>query len=643
VKSLPDNAQLLDHARLTALFASLPMGVVVHGPDGRVVSANDSALETLGLSLAEITGKTSMDPDWQAVRESGDPLPGEQHPAMLCLATAAPVRDVIMGVTSRAKRQQRWLRVHANPLWVEGKLAGAYACFEDITERRRIDAQLDDVREQLELALVGANLGTYDAHLPSGRVEVNNRYLAILGYDPGQLEMSVAEWMDRIHPDDLPRIQALYEQIVETEMRQVDIEYRMRHRDGSWVWLHDRGSIFSSDAQGQPIRIAGTQLDITTRKQAELAMQESDARYRTIIESAPDAILILVDQRVAMVNPACVTLFGANSEHELLGRDIWSLTSPRSHPLLRQRIKRALQPGGTNPIAEIELLRLDGTAFPVDGVSVSVEYLGHRAVHVMMRDATARKQVEVLLRQHREEMEQVLALQVAHQTVAGIAHELNQPLNVVTTLAEAARRQLQGLSPLPAHLADTLEGIAQGAQRAGRVVHELMGFLRKPELARVAIDLATLLQEAVLQCQAGLSFLGEIELHLPEDFPQVAGNAMQIEKIVSNLLRNAVEACQSVCSTGRECRIVIEGFVDGKWVRLQVSDNGPGVAAELLPQLFQPFISNKPGGIGMGLPISQALARVLGGTLEYQPAPGGGARFCLTLPVSEEIAGGARA
>jgi PAS domain S-box-containing protein len=639
----PDTAHLLDQARLAALFATLPMGVVVHGPDGRVVTANAMALEILGLSLAEINGRSSMDPDWQAVRENGAPFPGEQHPAMICLATSAPVRDVIMGVTSQAKREQRWLRVHANPLWVEGKLAGAYACFEDITESRRIETQPDDVREKLELALLGANLGTYDAHMSSGRVSVNDRYLALLGYAPGELEMSVAEWMDRIHPDDLPRNQAHHTRIVASELRQVDIEYRLRHRDGSWVWLHDRGRIFSFDAHGQPVRIVGTQLDITTRKQAELAMQESEARYRTVVESAPDAILILAEQRVAMANLACVKLFGAASEQELLGREVWSLTSPRSHPLLRQRIKRAVQPGGINPIAEIELLRLDGTPFPVDGVSVSIEYQGRRAIHVMMRDATARKQVEVLLRQHHEEMEQVLALQVAHQTVAGIAHELNQPLNVVTTLAEAARRQLQGLHPLPAHLADTLEGIAQGAQRAGRVVHELMGFLRKPDLVCEAIDLATLLQEAVLQSQAGLSFVGEIEVRLPDDLPQVAGNAMQIEKILSNLLRNAVEACQSDSSTGREYRIVIKGFYSGKRLCIQVDDNGPGVPAELLPRLFQPFISNKPGGIGMGLPISQALARALGGTLEYEPAPSGGARFSLTLPVIEENAGGTRA
>lgn len=602
------------------------MGVVVLGLNGHIVAANAAAQETLGLSLAEITGRTSMDPGWQAVRENGTPFLGEHHPAMVCLATGAPVRDVIMGVARQTNREQRWLRIHANPLRVEGRLVGAYACFEDITESKRIKEQLGYASEKLDQALIGANLGTYDADLQTGRVDVNARYLAMLGYAPGELEMSVAEWMGRIHPDDFPRIKANYDRAVASPMKYVDNEYRLRHKDGGWVWLLDSGRVFKADEHGEAVRLSGTLMDINTRKQAELALQESEARYRTIVESAPDAILIYVDQRVVMANPTCVTLFGADSEQALLGRDIWSMTSPRAHPMLRRRIKHALQ-GGINTIAEVEILRLDGTSLPVDGVSVAIEYQGRRAIHVMMHDASSRKQAEALLEQHREEMEQALAFQIAHQTVAGIAHELNQPLNAITTLAEAARQQLQGFSPLPTPLADTLEGIAQGAQRAGRVVHELMVFMKKPGIAHGAVDLGMLVHEAVARCEDSLPFAGEIKLRFPSALPRVTGNTLQIEKIVGNLLRNAVEACQSVCCTGRECLIVIEGFAAGKHVCIQVDDNGPGVPAELLPRLFLPFVSNKPGGLGMGLAISQALARSLGGALDCEAAPGGGRAF----------------
>lgn len=634
-----DLSHFLNAEKLASLFDSLPLGVVVHGPDGRVISANGSALEILGLSLAEITGKTSMDPDWQAIREDGSPYPGQDHPAMICLARHHSVKGTIMGVKSQADGTLRWLHVHANPLWVDGVLAGAYACFEDITQRRQLEKRLDDVREKLELALLGADLGTYDADLPSGTVDVNERYLALLGYTPGELQMSVAEWMNRIHPDDLPRIQAHYDHIVTTSAKYVDVEYRLRHRDAHWVWLHDRGRVFETDAAGQPVHVAGTQMDISARKQVELALHESETRYRTVVESAPVAIMIYIENRVAMANPACVTLFRAKSEAELIGRDGWSLTSPKFHPLVSERIQRAMQTGGVNPIAEIEIVRLDGTPLPIDGVSAGIEYQGHRAIHVMMYDATPRKMAETLLRQHREEMEQTLAFEVAHQTVASIAHELNQPLNAVTTLAEAAQQLTKGLNPLPSHLAETLEGIAHGAQRAGRVLHELLGFMNKPDIVHGAVDLGMLVHEAVAQCKAGLPFAGEIQIRFPVALCKVTGNVLQIEKIVQNLLSNAIEACQAGRTTDGRAEIVIEGFDEGANIRLQVSDNGPGVPVELIPRLFQPFVSSKRGGIGMGLAISHALARSLGGTLSHQPVPGGGACFCLKLPVANDIPG----
>jgi PAS domain S-box-containing protein len=640
VESSPDTVHPLDEAKLTALFAGLPLGVVVHGPDSCVITANASALEILGLSLAQIIGKPSMDPDWQSVRESGEPFPGEQHPAMICLASGAPVRDVVMGVTRQATRERRWLRINANPLLVDGKLAGAYACFEDITERRSTEIQLADAREKLDLALAGANLGTYDAHFPSGRVTVNDRYLALLGYAPGELEMSVAEWMDRIHPDDLPRTRLHHELIFATTGKYVDIEYRLRHKAGHWVWLHDRGRVFEFDAANNPVRVAGTQLDISTRKQAEQALQESEARYRTVVETAPYAILIYVDQHVVMANPACVRLFGADSEQELLGRDVWSMISSHTNPSLRERIESAMRSGGVKAIAEVEILRRDGTSVPVDGVSVGIDYHGRHAIHVMMQDARLRRQAETLLLRHHEEMKQLLAFHVAHQTVAGIAHELNQPLNAVTTLAEATQQLIKGLNPLPRQMADTLDGISQGAQRAGRVVHELMGFLKKPAIEHRAVDLGMLVHEAVAQCEAGLPFSGKIQICFPSVLPKVKGNALQLEKIVQNLLRNAMEACQSERATSGKASIVIEGFEAGANICLQVSDNGPGVPAELRPRLFHPFVSTKVGGIGMGLAISDGLARSMKGTLEHEPAPGGGARFRLMLPIYAETANG---
>jgi PAS domain S-box-containing protein len=500
-----DLAHFWDADKLAALFAGLPVGVVVHGLDGRIVSANRSALDIIGLSLDEITGKTSTDPDWQTIREDGSPYPGAEHPVAICLAGGAPVRNAVMGVKRRTNGDLRWLRIHANPLRVDG--AGRGLClFQDITQRKQLE-------EQLDMALLGANLGTYDADLQTGGVNVNARYLDILGYAPGELEMSVAEWMARIHPDDFPQIKANYDHVLASPVGYVNNEYRLRHKDGTWVWLLDSGRVLGVDERGEAVRIAGTQMDITARKQAELALQESEARYRTVVESAPVAMLIYVDQRVAMANPACVKLFRAGSEQELLGRDIWSLSSPECHPLVRQRIERAMLRGEENPVAELEIQCLDGTRLPVEGVSVPIEYRGGRAMHIIMADATPRKQADALLRQQREAAEQALALQVAYQTVAGIAHELNQPLNALTTLGEAAERQATQSPELPPRLQETIAGMVGAARRAGSVLGELIGVLRQPAALGGIARLDNLVDEVMAQTRAALPFAGSVDVH----------------------------------------------------------------------------------------------------------------------------------
>lgn len=362
--------------------------------------------------------------------------------------------------------------------------------------------------------------------------------------------------------------------------------------------------------------------------QIEAALQESETRYRTVVETAPVAILIYVEQRVAMANPSCVKLFRARSEQELLGRDVWSLSHPSCHPLLRQRIERAMLRGEENPVAEVELLRCDGTRLSVDGVSVPIDYRGRRAMHVMMYDATHRKQAEALLRRQREEMERTLALQVAYQTVAGIAHELNQPLNALTTLGAAAERQAGELADLSPRLRETIAGIIAAARRSGNVLSELIGVLRQPAAPGGISRIENLIREVVTQTRAALPFAGTIDV-LPCSEPVwVAGNATQIEKVLLNLIRNAIEAC---ADHGPQGRIDIAVRATATEVLVSVSDNGPGVVPARCSELFQPFVSSKPGGIGMGLAIGRALAESLGGRLWHEPAAGGGAYFCLQL------------
>jgi two-component system, LuxR family, sensor kinase FixL len=494
---------------------------------------------------------------------------------------------------------------------------------------RQMQAEAQEAIQRMALAQRAAQVGFWDFDVRSGRVYWSPEVEAMYGLPPGAFDGLQATWLSLVHPDDRERVKQEV-MLLGQQPEPFEIAFRILSADGQIRWLASRGqSVF--DAAGQLLRIIGMNADVTEGKEIELALQESEQRYRSLVESAPDAIFVTIDHRIVMVNPACCLLFGARRETDLLGRDMWSLIHPDSHATVRQRAERALIHGLTNPSQEVMTVRLDGTALAVDAVSVPFSYDGRRAIHIMMRDATPRKQAEALMRQHREDMEKSLALLVAQQTVAGIAHELNQPLNAISTLGEAASRQLRRMDGIPPRLVETVAGMVDGAQRAGQLLLELVHFLEQPDMSRQSLDLQSLIRETIEQSIAGRRFPGRLDVRSPPVWPAVIGNAAQIEKVLLNILRNAIEAC----SGGRKAEIIIDVAVVEAGARICISDNGPGISPEFLPKLFHPFASSKPGGIGMGLAISRALVKAQGGHLWHEPASPdgpGGACFCFTLP-----------
>ena len=160
------------------------------------------------------------------------------------------------------------------------KLRAAEAKLERHTEALR------QAQERLELVVEGADAGFYDANLRTGETAVNERYLQILGYAPGELAVTVQGWRDRIHPEDLPRIVRACEG-TEPNRALFDQEYRVRHKSGNWIWVLDRGKGFDWDERGRPRRAAGIYLDITERKRIETALRESEERFRLFMDHSP--------------------------------------------------------------------------------------------------------------------------------------------------------------------------------------------------------------------------------------------------------------------------------------------------------------------------------------------------------------------
>ncbi|MGZ8261530.1 MAG: sensor histidine kinase, partial [Methylotenera sp.] len=248
------------------------------------------------------------------------------------------------------------------------------------------------------------------------------------------------------------------------------------------------------------------------------------------------------------------------------------------------------------------------------------------------QDVTERKTLEKKLQEQRAETETLFTQQVAAQTASAIAHELNQPLAAISAYSEVALHALQDNTNDPVKLKRALEGCVEQAQRAGRSLHELLAFLQKGELVTEKLDLNDIVKET-LELARNYGYGGfHPMLQLDENMPAVLANRIQVQKVLVNLLRNAVEAMRGMRAPTSAITITVQTRPEINMAHITVQDSGPGLDPETAKRVFEPFFTTKPSGIGMGLAISRALTEANGGQLWLEPGTKPGATFHFTLP-----------
>jgi diguanylate cyclase (GGDEF)-like protein/PAS domain S-box-containing protein len=260
--------QVLAHERLQTLLRALPAGVVQQDAAGRITDANPEACRILGLTLAQLQGRASVDPRWHTVHEDGAPFPGEDHPAMQALRSGQAVRGVAMGV-ALPTGERRWLRVNAEPVRApDGSVASVVSSFVDITEA-------SSQRRLLALTVDAAGLGTWDWDLPAGTVSFNERWWQMLGHRPGALPAALSTWEALVHPQDLSRARHALQRHFDDPAEPYRCEFRMRRADGGWAWIMAAGAAIERQPGGPPRRLAGIHLDITQRKALEQRLADA--------------------------------------------------------------------------------------------------------------------------------------------------------------------------------------------------------------------------------------------------------------------------------------------------------------------------------------------------------------------------------
>ena len=638
-------------ARFHALFEHMRSGVCIYeaideGRDFIIRDLNHSVEHIEGLEASALLG-----------RRLTEALPG---------VVAGGVLDVFQRVwrSGRAEhlpphhyqdaRIQGW-REHFIYRLPHGELVAVY---DDVTERRTLELALEASRERLELALEGAELGMWDWQLASGRIQCNDRWAAILGYRLAELEpLTIETWRTLCHPADRALSDERLARHLRGEVPCYDCELRMRHQDGHWVWVLNRGKVVEWGADHQPLRMAGTHLDISTLKHTEAELNSyrvhleelvetrthelrlAEEHSRLLLESSADGLYgVDIQGHTTFVNPAACAMLGYRPE-QLLGRSIHELIHYQhadGRPYLMEDcpLNQTLTHGEIRRGDDELFWRADGTALPVAYSSHPIRREGEIVGAVVsFIDSSTQKQAEAAREAALVEAERLARLK--SEFLANMSHEIRTPLNAVLGFAQIGVRETD-----PNKIRVFFQRILDSGQLLLGIINDILDFSKieadKLDITDTAVDLRALIERSVdlfstRAAEKGLHFHVNEGPELPASF---LGDDLRLSQILANLLSNAIKFTNQGAVTLSIQR-------DDGWISFSVEDTGIGMREDYLANLFRPFeqadgsITRRYGGSGLGLAISKRLVELMGGEIHAWSRFGEGTRFETRLPLIE--------
>ncbi len=414
-------------------------------------------------------------------------------------------------------------------------------------------------------------------------------------------------------------------------------------RNGASVPVSVNARVMTDD-EGRFAGIEGVLRDISERKRVEDRLRESEERYRRLYEDNP-VMYFTVDASGQVLS---VNRFGAEqlgyTASELIGQSVMQVVFPADRDSVRAQLERCVAHLNETFHWEFRKVRRDGSVFWVKETARAVQSSDGRPVALIVcEDITARKRAEEAAHQHATELAHVARLSTMGEMAAGLAHEINQPLAAIVNYTRGAQRRLRaGTMQTPALLA-ALEEISALGLRAGGIIRRMRDFVRKQTPIYEWIDLNTLVRDiGSLTEPEARQHAVIITYDLAPDVPPVRADRIQIEQVVLNLMRNAIEAMERT-DVGEKALTVTTRAPAVNAVEVAISDTGVGLTPEQLEGAFEPFFTTKPHGLGLGLGISRSIVEAHGGRLWATAAVPHGTTFRFRLERNAVELGASRA
>jgi len=498
--------------------------------------------------------------------------------------------------------------------------------------------ELQQERQRLEFVIVGSRLGVWEWNIQTNNLVLNETWAELLGYTLEELAPYTYEtWEKLVHPDDVKRAQDILILCVGGKIANYECETRMRHKDGHWVWILDRGQVFTRDADGKPLLMFGTHTDISTIKRVEEdARNTSEVLSEFIFNSPIYAYIKEVgpkESRTLMVSDNYQTMIGMTAA-EMIGKTMEEL-----FPLefAAQITADDWQVVSNGKILEREEF-LDGKTY--NTIKFPIRLGDKYLLAGYTIDLTERVQAEEDREKLRGQLIQAQKMEAVGRLAGGVAHDFNNMLSVIIGHCELA---LHGLDSTHT-LYTSLQNILKAADHSADLTRNLLAFARKQTVAPKVLDINTAVDDMLVMLRR---LIGEsIDLiWKPKGDPSllIYIDPAQLNQILVNLLVNARDAIgdtgkviieTNLVTIDEQYRLDHVYVLPGTYVFLAVSDNGCGIDAATLPNLFEPFFTTKEmgKGTGLGLATVYGIVKQNKGFINVYSEPGQGTTFKIYLP-----------
>lgn len=632
------------------------------------------------------------------------------------------------------------------------------------SNRRQVEDTLEIERQRLTNILWGTNVGTWEWNVQTGETRFNERWAEIIGYTLEELQpVSLETWRKYCHPDDLGHSDDALKKYFNGETNLYKCEVRLRHKDGSWVWILDHGRVVSWTQDGKPLWMYGTHLDInehkrfeeelrgseaflknvfdaiqdgisvldtdlrilrvnkwmermyideapligkncyvvyqkrdtpcpwcpslksietgepsssivpypseqkptgwidltsfpikdkygyvvgiieyvkdiTNQKKAEVALQQSEERYRSLIENTLDGYFIcdIPSGRFIFLNQRIYDLFGYTPKGGL-DLTIWDIIAPDSHYLINEKIQSCVEGKVSCYASNIcEAIRKDGFKFMAEVSASFVTYKDKLVMQGILRDVTEKERLQL-------QLQQALKMEGIGTLAGGIAHDFNNILSPIMMHSEMVMYDLAQNDPLR----HSMKEIYQAGERARDLVKQILTFARKRSEEKVVLKSSLIINDAIKFLRSTIPTTIDIRYDVNVKHDTILADPTQLNQIVINLCTNAVYAMRQngglleVILDNEEVSVKKENGIfnikPGRYLRLIVSDNGTGIPDDVINRIFEPYYTTKgPGeGTGLGLAIIHGIVQNYGGDICVDSEVGKGTTFQIYLPLVE--------